>query len=58
MQAAGVQLVGIFSIMADLFRDWRNEKPTAEQVIAWMNRYTPEYSMSARQFNAAKIGKV
>ena len=54
MQAAGVQLVGLFSIVADLFRDWRNPKPSAEEVGAWFDQYAPAYQMSARLFNAAK----
>ncbi|KAH8695651.1 hypothetical protein BGW36DRAFT_361331 [Talaromyces proteolyticus] len=49
MQAAGVQLVGIFSIVADLWRDWRNA-PGSQTVLQWMNKYAPAYvtSVSAR----------
>ncbi|KAM3426038.1 hypothetical protein NHJ13734_009706 [Beauveria thailandica] len=54
MQAAGVQLVGVFSIIGDLFRDWRNTSPNATELAAWLDKYAPEYGMSARLFNAAK----
>ncbi|ATY62330.1 protein ycaC [Cordyceps militaris] len=54
MQAAGVQLVGVFSIVGDLFRDWRNPSPNAAQFRAWLDKYAPEYGMSGRLFNAAK----
>lgn len=53
MQAAGVHLGGIFSIVGDLFRDWRNE-PGAEKIIAWFQRYAPAYMISTQQFNAIK----
>lgn len=52
MQAAGVQLVGIFSIVADLWRDWRNA-PGSETVLQWMNKYAPAYVTSVPAHAAA-----
>ena len=45
MQAAGVQLLSLFSIVCDLMRDWRNT-PGALQVIPWLDQYYPVYGTS------------
>jgi len=37
MQAAGVQLVSMFSIVCDLMRDWRNTPGSAE-VLPWLDQ--------------------
>ncbi|EEU34938.1 uncharacterized protein NECHADRAFT_39657, partial [Fusarium vanettenii 77-13-4] len=54
LQAAGVHLVGTSSILADLFRDWRNPSPGAANVSAWINEYLPEASFASRAYNAAR----
>lgn len=53
MQAAGVQLVGLFSIVADLFRDWRNPIG-ADRAVAWLNKYSPGYTVAGRAFIPSK----
>ncbi|KAK9321077.1 Isochorismatase-like protein [Lipomyces orientalis] len=52
MEAAGVHLVSLFSIVCDLMRDWRND-PGAAQVLPWLNQYYPAYGMVARAHAAA-----
>ncbi|KAI9661962.1 MAG: hypothetical protein M1831_002877 [Alyxoria varia] len=52
MQAAGVQLVTLFSIVCDLMRDWRRT-PGALQVIPWLDQYYPVYGVLARGHAAA-----
>ncbi|TKA37468.1 hypothetical protein B0A49_13698 [Cryomyces minteri] len=47
MQAAGVQLVSLFSIVCDLMRDWR-AKIGSEQVLPWLDQYYPVYGDLAR----------
>jgi len=37
MQAVGVQLVSMFSIVCDLMRDWRNVPGSAE-VLPWLDQ--------------------
>lgn len=53
MEKAGVQLVGIFSIVADLWQDWRNT-PSADKIMAWFSQYYPAYSIVSRVYNAAR----
>lgn len=53
MQAAGVHLAGIFSIAADLFRDWRNP-PGQEKMSEWYTKYAPAYLVTSQLFFAAK----
>ncbi|UPK96039.1 hypothetical protein LCI18_006974 [Fusarium solani-melongenae] len=53
MQVAGVHLAGLFSIAADLFRDWRNP-PGADMMFEWYTKYAPAYTVTAQLFNAAK----
>ena len=38
MQAAGVQIMNMFSIQAELFRDWRNPSPNAADFLGYMDR--------------------
>lgn len=52
MQAAGVQLVTLFSIVADLMRDWR-ATPGAAEVLPWLAHYYPVYGYLARGHGAA-----
>ncbi|KAI9734382.1 MAG: hypothetical protein M1834_002489 [Cirrosporium novae-zelandiae] len=52
MQAAGVQLVSLFSIVCDLMRDWRNTPGSAE-VLPWLNQYYPVYGYLAANHLAA-----
>ncbi|KAJ8099567.1 Isochorismatase-like protein [Lipomyces tetrasporus] len=52
MEAAGVKLVSLFSIVCDLMRDWRNT-PGSKEVLPWLNQYYPVYGMVARGHAAA-----
>ena len=52
MQAAGVQMVSLFSIVCDLMRDWRNT-PGAATVLPWLDQYMPVYGYLARGHLAA-----
>jgi hypothetical protein len=52
MQAAGVQLVSLFSIVCDLMRDWRNT-PGAKEVLPFLDKYLPAYGTLARGHAAA-----
>ncbi|KAK9354972.1 Isochorismatase-like protein [Lipomyces doorenjongii] len=52
MEAAGVKLVSLFSIVCDLMRDWRNT-PGSKEVLPWLNQYYPIYGMVARAHAAA-----
>ncbi|GAM34207.1 hypothetical protein TCE0_015f01633 [Talaromyces pinophilus] len=52
MQAAGVQLVSLFSIVCDLMRDWRNT-PGSPEVLPFLDKYFPVYSYVARAHLAA-----
>jgi hypothetical protein len=54
MQAAGVQIVSLFSIICDLMRDWRNT-PGSAQVLPWLNTYYPVYGLLARAHHQAVI---
>ncbi|KAI8812724.1 Isochorismatase-like protein [Cladochytrium replicatum] len=47
MEAAGVQMVSLFSIVCDLMRDWR-DIPGAETILPWLDRYMPVYGYVAR----------
>lgn len=38
METAGVQIMNLFSIAAELFRDWRSPSPNAEQFITYMDQ--------------------
>lgn len=52
MQAAGVNMVSMFSIVCDLMRDWRNT-PGSLQLLPWFNKWMPAYGFVARQHLAA-----
>src|ERR1700712_1359140 len=52
MQAAGVQLVSLFSIICDLMRDWRSS-PGATEIMPWLDKYMPVYGYLARGHAAA-----
>ncbi|KAH8692905.1 Isochorismatase-like protein [Talaromyces proteolyticus] len=52
MQAAGVNMVSLFSIVCDLMRDWRNT-PGSLQLLPWLDKYLPAYGYLARHHLAA-----
>jgi len=52
MRAAGVQVMGLFAITADLMRDWRN-KPGAEEIFPYLDKYMAPLSNLARGHRAA-----
>ncbi|SPO00279.1 probable ycaC, hydrolase of unknown specificity [Cephalotrichum gorgonifer] len=52
MARAGVQVVSMFSIAADLMRDWRNT-PGAKEMIPWFDEYFPGWGYVARGHDAA-----
>jgi hypothetical protein len=54
MDKAGVQLVSLFAIIADLMRDWRNP-PGAPKVFAYIDKYMPVYGFLARGHTAAVL---
>ncbi|KUJ14177.1 Isochorismatase hydrolase [Mollisia scopiformis] len=47
MEDAGVHLIGMFGIVMDLMRDWRNT-PGALEVLPFLDEYLPQYSLVAR----------
>ncbi|KAL8838908.1 MAG: hypothetical protein Q9170_001945 [Blastenia crenularia] len=52
MENAGVVLQGVFAIVMDLMRDWRNT-PGSLQVLPWLDTYLPAYGYVARGHEAA-----
>ncbi|KAI8649648.1 Isochorismatase domain-containing protein [Fusarium keratoplasticum] len=52
MARAGVHTVSLFSIAADLMRDWRNT-PEATEMIPWFDKYVPAWGYVARGHKAA-----
>lgn len=38
MQAAGVQIMNLFSIAGELFRDWRSTEPIAIEPVPYLDR--------------------
>lgn len=52
MANAGVILQGMFAIVMDLMRDWRNT-PGSLQVLPWLDQYLPVYGYVARGHEAA-----
>ncbi|KAF2137459.1 uncharacterized protein K452DRAFT_321712 [Aplosporella prunicola CBS 121167] len=52
MQAAGVQLVSLFSIVCDLMRDWRNP-PGSAGVLSFLERWYPTYAYLAKAHGTA-----
>ncbi|KAK6404263.1 hypothetical protein LTR81_020903 [Elasticomyces elasticus] len=53
MVAAGVQVMNLFSINAELFRDWRSTDPDANAVIPYVDRFLAEESFVVRSHAAA-----
>ncbi|KAK3624048.1 hypothetical protein LTR56_021243 [Elasticomyces elasticus] len=53
MVAAGVQVMNLFSINAELFRDWRSTEPDANAVIPYVDRFLAEESFVVRSHAAA-----
>ncbi|KAK4569324.1 hypothetical protein LTR86_003086 [Recurvomyces mirabilis] len=53
MQAAGVQIMNLFSISAELFRDWRSTGPDGAQVIRYVDHYLPSEGFVVRAHVAA-----
>jgi len=47
MEQAGVHLMGMFGIVMDLMRDWRNTPGSAE-VLPFLDEYLVPYSLVAR----------
>ncbi|KAL8941263.1 MAG: hypothetical protein Q9211_001885 [Gyalolechia sp. 1 TL-2023] len=54
MEDAGVILQGMFAIVMDLMRDWRNT-PGSQQVLPWLDTYLPAYGYVARAHEAAVL---
>jgi len=52
MENAGVTLMGMFGIVMDLMRDWRNTPGTAE-VLPFLDQYLVPYSLVARSHGYA-----
>ncbi|TVY82850.1 putative hydrolase [Lachnellula suecica] len=52
MEQAGVHLMGMFGIVMDLMRDWRNTPGTAE-VLPFLDTYLVPYSLVARDHGYA-----
>ncbi|KAL8883238.1 MAG: hypothetical protein Q9192_007328 [Flavoplaca navasiana] len=52
MKDGGVILQGMFAIVMDLMRDWRNT-PGSKEVLPWLDRYLPAYGYVARGHEAA-----
>ena len=54
MANSGVILQGMFAIVMDLMRDWRNT-PGSLQVLPWLDQYLPNYGYVARGHEAAVL---
>lgn len=54
MEGKGVVLQGMFAIVMDLMRDWRNT-PGSLQVLPWLDTYLPAYGYVARGHEAAVL---
>lgn len=52
MRAAGVQVMGLLALTADLMRDWRN-KPGAAEIFPFLDKYMASFSNLARGHLAA-----
>ncbi|EEB90999.1 hypothetical protein MPER_10718 [Moniliophthora perniciosa FA553] len=53
MRAAGVNVLSVFAIAADLMRDWR-QTPGYPELSPYFEKYFPIYGMLDRNFKAAK----
>ncbi|PGH20353.1 hypothetical protein AJ80_03621 [Polytolypa hystricis UAMH7299] len=47
MENAGVHLMGMFGIVMDLMRDWR-DKPGLDEVLPYLDKYLYDYGLVAR----------
>ena len=54
MENAGVILQGMFAIVMDLMRDWRNT-PGSLQILPFLDQYLPIYGYIARHHEAAVL---
>lgn len=54
MENAGVVLQGMFAIVMDLMRDWRNT-PGSLQLLPFLDQYLPTYGYVARAHEAAVL---
>ncbi|KAL8845744.1 MAG: hypothetical protein Q9221_009112 [Calogaya cf. arnoldii] len=54
MKDGGVILQGMFAIVMDLMRDWRNT-PGSKEVLPFLDRYLPAYGYVARGHRAAVV---
>lgn len=54
MRGAGVQTIGMFAIVLELMRDWRNT-PGAAEVLPYFDKYLPSYGFLARSHAAAVL---
>ena len=54
MENAGVILQGMFAIVMDLMRDWRNT-PGSLQLLPFLDEYLPVYGYVARAHRAAVL---
>ena len=55
MQAAGIHLASLFSVTADILRDYRNPNPSPYVSYPWFDQYIPAAGMLSRAFTAAAI---
>ena len=54
MENAGVILMGMFSVVADLMRDWR-ATPGSSTVLPFFDKYLPAYGYVARAHEGAVL---
>ena len=54
MESAGVILQGMFAIVMDLMRDWRNT-PGSLEILPFLDQYLPAYGYVARGHEAAVL---
>ncbi|PYH44027.1 putative isochorismatase family hydrolase [Aspergillus saccharolyticus JOP 1030-1] len=54
MEKAGVTLMGIFGIVCDLMRDWRNT-PGLPELLPWLDQYQFAYGLVARHHAGAIV---
>lgn len=54
MKDGGVVLQGMFAIVMDLMRDWRNV-PGSKEVLPWLDTYLPAYGYVARGHEKAVL---
>ncbi|MCJ1451471.1 hypothetical protein MMC28_001808 [Mycoblastus sanguinarius] len=54
MENSGVILMGLFAVVMDLMRDWRNT-PGSLQLLPFLDQYLPVYGFVARAHEAAVL---